>query len=171
MEDIKEVETQTTNQIEDTVTEPLEKAGEVKTFTQDEIDNIVKERLEREKKKLPSKEELAKFKQWEDNQKTDVEKQMEIAKTAEETNKENTFLKQKLAIADKEVIKEYRNFVQFEVSQMDGDFNDNLEKYLKDNSKYLSEEEKLTTGVKISGQAPQTDGVMDILKAKHPDLY
>ena len=41
-----------------------------KTFTQKELDDIVKQRLDRERKSLPSKEELKAFREWQDKQKT-----------------------------------------------------------------------------------------------------
>ena len=41
-----------------------------KTFTQAELDEIVKQRLERQKKGLPSKEEMEAFHKWQDSQKS-----------------------------------------------------------------------------------------------------
>ncbi len=41
-----------------------------KTFTQKELDDIVKQRIDREKKNMPSKEEMAAFRKWQDSQKT-----------------------------------------------------------------------------------------------------
>lgn len=41
-----------------------------KTFTQAELDEIVKQRLDRQKKGLPSKEEMEAFHKWQDSQKS-----------------------------------------------------------------------------------------------------
>lgn len=54
---------------------PPEKAvstneGAEKTFTQAEVDKIITQRLERQKKDMPSKEEMEAFKKWQDSQKT-----------------------------------------------------------------------------------------------------
>lgn len=48
-----------------------------KTFTQKEVDDIVKQRLERAKKDMPTKEELANFKEWQISQKNVEEKHSE----------------------------------------------------------------------------------------------
>ena len=55
------VDTQTTNQNEGQASE--------KTFTQEELNKIVQERLDKEKKKMPSKEDLKAFKEWKESQK------------------------------------------------------------------------------------------------------
>lgn len=44
-----------------------ENSWEEKTFTQKELDDIIKTRLERAKKDAPSKEELAVFREWQEN--------------------------------------------------------------------------------------------------------
>ncbi len=53
----------------DTETSPENSQGE-KTFTQKELDDIIKARLERVKKDAPSKEELADFREWQENRQT-----------------------------------------------------------------------------------------------------
>lgn len=55
-----------------------------KTFTQAELDKIVAERVKREKEKLPSKEELAQFRKWRDDNKTAEEKSADAVKAAQE---------------------------------------------------------------------------------------
>lgn len=57
--------------------------SEEKTFSQEEVDNLIKERLKREKKGQPTKEELKAFKEWQDSQKTEAEKQSEALTNAE----------------------------------------------------------------------------------------
>lgn len=44
--------------------------GAEKTFTQAELDDAIKRRLERERKGMPSKDELKAFHEWQDSQKT-----------------------------------------------------------------------------------------------------
>ncbi|MDY5913536.1 MAG: hypothetical protein SPJ62_16345 [Inconstantimicrobium porci] len=61
---------------------------EEKTFTQADVDKLIKERLAREKKGQPSKEDLKAFKEWQDNQKTNEEKNAEKITAAETKVKE-----------------------------------------------------------------------------------
>lgn len=51
--------------------------GAAKTFTQDEVNDLIKARLERERKGQPTKDELAAFRAWQDEQKTSEQKQAE----------------------------------------------------------------------------------------------
>lgn len=44
--------------------------GAEKTFTQAEVNEIVKQRLERQKKELPTEDEMDAFHKWQDGQKT-----------------------------------------------------------------------------------------------------
>jgi len=59
-----------------------------KTFTQKELDDIVRQRLERQKKDMPSKEELKAFKEWKDSQKTAEELSAEKISAAEKAQAE-----------------------------------------------------------------------------------
>ena len=61
---------------------------EDKIFTQADVDKLIKERLAREKKGQPSKEELKAFKEWQDNQKTNEQKNAEKITAAETKVKE-----------------------------------------------------------------------------------
>ena len=135
------VVTQTTDETqktEGTVKETVEKTGkeEVKTFTQDEVNAM----LAKEKKKMPSKEELKAFKEWQETQKTAEQKQEEketefqnaLSKNAE-LEKENEVLKAGVKIDDVD-------YVIFKVSKTEGDFKENLQNFLKENPKYLNQE-------------------------------
>ncbi len=64
------------------------KGGEEKTFTQADVDKLIKDRLAREKKGQPSKEELKAFKEWQETQKTNEEKNAEKITAAETKVKE-----------------------------------------------------------------------------------
>lgn len=57
--------------------------GAEKTFTQAELDAIVKQRLDRQKKDMPSKEEMEAFKKWQDSQKSAEELSQEKISAAE----------------------------------------------------------------------------------------
>lgn len=59
-----------------------------KTFTQAEMDKVIADRLAREKKNLPSKEDLKAYKEWQDSQKTDEQKQNEAITNAEKAKSE-----------------------------------------------------------------------------------
>lgn len=145
----------------------------VESEVQKMADAIVAKKL----KGMPTKEELKAFKEWQDSQKTEVEKQNELTQKMTDTKLENDKLKQRLAVADADVSKEFRDFVRFTVSEMEGDFEDNLQEFLKANPKYLQKEEVATETSKTNGVATKKignnaeDGVEAILKAKHPDLF
>lgn len=161
------VDTQTTtNQNEGKATE--------KTFTQEELNKIVQERLDKEKKKMPSKEDLKAFRDWKESQKTEAEKQAEKEAEYQKTLNELNTLKQTNAILEAGVNKDDADYVLFKVNKMEGDFEENLTKFLKDNPKYLKQEtqtEPKATGTSVKSISPSESGVTAILKAKHPDLY
>lgn len=62
------------------VSTPEAAQGAEKTFTQDEVNDLIKARLERERKGQPTKDELAAFRAWQDEQKTAEQKQAEAIK-------------------------------------------------------------------------------------------
>lgn len=163
-----EVETTTTpNEVETNNENVVEKK-----FTQDEVNNIVKERLAKERKGIPSKEELAKYNEWKDSQKTQEEKTNELIKqsgekdqTISKLTKENEVLRAGVIDADDV------DFVVYKVSKMDGDFSDNLKDYLAENPKYIKKENKATGMEQKTSNIPKDSGVNAILKAKHPELF
>ena len=159
------VDTQTTNKNEGQAPE--------KTFTQEELNKIVQDRLDKEKKKMPSKEELKEFKDWKESQKTDAEKQAEKDAEYQKTLNELNTLKQTNAILEAGVNKDDVDYVLFKVSKMEGEFDENLSKFLKDNPKYLkrdTEEEPQATGTQVKKINSKNDGVLGILANKHPEL-
>ena len=148
--------------------QPVEKNE--KTFTQDEVNAM----LAKEKKKMPSKEDLKAFNEWKESQKTESEKQLEKDKKIEALEKQLTYAENKSVVANAGVDSKFQKFVLSEVSEMEGDFEDNLKDYLKENPQFLISkvETPKTNGVatkKISEDAD--DGVTAILKQKHPDLF
>lgn len=168
-QEVQNVETETTT----TETVENNSAEVVKTFTQDEVNAIVKERLAKAQKGIPSKEELTKYNEWKENQKTQQDKYDELIKndaekdsTISNLKKENLVLKS--GVTDTDEIE----FIVYKVSKMDGDFEDNLKQYLADNPKHIKKEETKATGVQSNNSTvARESGVSAILKAKHPELF
>lgn len=168
-QEVQNVETETTT------TENVEKNSEEvveKTFTQEEVNNIVKERLAKAQKGIPSKEELTKYNEWKESQKTQQDKYDELVK--KDTEKETTISNLKM---ENEVLKagitdsDEIEFIVYKVSKMEGDFSENLKQYLADNPKYIKKQETKATGVEDkNGSVAKEDGVLAILKAKHPEI-
>ena len=184
MEDNKDLENQNTNTVEskntdgtgnvDTQTTNKNEEQAEKTFTQEELNKIVQERLDKEKKKMPSKEELKAFKEWQESQKTAEQKQAEKDAEYQKTLNELNTLKQTNAILEAGVNKDDADYVLFKVSKMEGEFDENLTKFLKDNPKYLKQELETTepkaTGTPVKTISSNSDGVLGILASKHPDM-
>lgn len=133
VEETENVETQTTEQTEE------------KTFTQDEVNTIVQERLDKFKKKMPSKEELEAYNSWKESQKTESEKALEKDQRIEELERELLKAKNENLISNSKVNPDFREFVFSEVSQMEGEFKDNLSAYLDNHKQYLEKEEPVKT--------------------------
>ncbi len=139
-EEVKNVETITEN-VDTQTTEQ----NEVKTFTQEEVNTMIQERLAKEKKKMPSQDELKAYNDWKESQKTEAQKQQEQLERYNAIEKENASLKQINTILGKGITdKDEAEFIQFKVSKMEGDFNTNLDSYLKEHPK--KEETPKTTG-------------------------
>ena len=184
MEDNKDLENQNTNTGEstnnaegtgnvDTQTTNQNEGQAEKTFTQEELNKIVQERLDKEKKKMPSKEDLKAFKEWKESQKTEAEKQAEKDAEYQKTLNELNTLKQTNAVLEAGVNKDDADYVLFKVSKMEGDFEENLTKFLKDNPKYLKQEtqtEPKATGTSVKSISSKNDGVLGILASKHPEI-
>ena len=153
-----------------TQTENKTEGEEVKTFTQEEVNAM----LAKERKKVPSKEELKAFNDWKESQKTETQKQSEFNQKLTDTTNENISLKQENQVLKSGVNAEDVDYVVFKVSKMEGNFEDNLKVFLKENPKYLKTEPTTTNntgvGVKKIPNAEE-DGVLAILKAKHPEAF
>jgi len=162
-----ETETTTTQEVETNSEEVVEK-----TFTQDEVNAIVKERLAKAQKGIPSKEELTKYNEWKESQKTQQDKYDELVKKDGEKDTTITNLKMenevlKAGVTDADEIE----FIVYKVSKMEGDFSENLKNYLAENPKHIKTQETKATGVETkSSSVVKDDGVLAILKAKHPDI-
>ena len=150
--------------------QPVEKNE--KTYTQEEVNALDKKLKEKYEKKYAGID-LKKYKEWEESQKTDSQKQQEILQENETLKKQLAYAENKSVVANAGVDSKFQKFVLSEVSEMEGDFEDNLKDYLKENPQFLISkvETPKTNGVatkKISENAD--DGVTAILKQKHPDI-
>ena len=155
------------------VTQTEQKTEEaVKTFTQEEVNTMLKKEKQKTEKKYEGID-IAKYKEWVESQKTAEEKQAEKDANYQKVVNELNTLKSTNAVLEAGVNKEFVKFVSFEVSQMEGEFDENLAKFLKDNPKYLGQEleERKATGAPVKTlSSNQNDGVLGILAQKHPEI-
>lgn len=120
-----------------------------KTFTQTEFNEALKNEVARKTKGMPSKEELKAFNEWKESQKTESEKMIELTQQLAEANKQLNYANQQNVVANAGVDSKFQRFVHSEVSILDGDFQDNLTSYLKENPQYLAQKQEtkpITTG-------------------------
>ena len=159
---------------ENTETQTVEEKVEKTFATQEDFNEALKKEVARKTRNLPSKEDLKAFNEWKESQKTETEKSLEKDKKIETLEKQLAYAENKSVVANAGVDAKFQKFVLSEVSEIEGDFEDNLKDYLKENPQFLIQkvEAPKTNGVatkKISEDAD--DGVTAILKAKHPDLF
>lgn len=170
MEENQNAVTQTEEKTEVSGVQPVEKNE--KTFTQDEVNAM----MAKERSKMPSKEDMKAFNDWKESQKSEVQKQTERAQEFAKLQAEKDSLEQLTKIYDAGVTgKDNVEFIQFKVSKMEGDFDENLKSYLDEHPNYLQKElekEPKNTGetVKKISKDSDVDGVTAILKAKHPEI-
>lgn len=163
-EEVGKVDTQSTKKTE-------EKAE--KTFTQEEVNSMLKKEKQKAEKKYEGID-VAKYNEWVESQKTAEQKQAE--KEAEYKQKDIRIaeLEHKNAVLEAGVNNKFVKFVSFEVSQMEGEFDENLAKFLSENPEYLQGKELTepkATGAPVKTIGSQeTDGVAEILKKKHPEM-
>ena len=161
------------NVVTPTTNTPENGGQEQKTFTQEELNTIVETRLAKAKKDMPSKEELKKYYEWKEAQKTEQEKMAE-----KETEYQKALAEKEQIINENKILKsgvnaEDTDYVLFKVTKMEGDFEENLSKFLKDNPRFLNKTvPSKATGVetRTTSQSNEDDGVMAILKSKHPNI-
>lgn len=157
----------------DAVTQTEQKTEEaVKTFTQDEVNTMLKKEKQKAEKKYEGID-VAKYKEWVESQKTAEQKQAEKEAEYQKTLNELNILKQTNAVLGAGVKSDDADYVLFKVSKMEGEFEENLAKFLKDNPKYLGQEleEHKATGAPVRTlSSSQNDGVLGILAQKHPEI-
>jgi len=168
-ENVQNVETtEQVNTTENTETQKKEEKVE-KTFTQSEFTKALKDEVARKTKGMPTKEELKAFNEWKESQKTEAEKQQEILKENETLKAQLREAENKSVVANAGVDSKFQRFVISEVSQMEGEFGDNLTTYLKDNPQYLfqKEEKKTTTGFSQNQANPSVSEEKTYLDKKY----
>ncbi len=158
---------------ENTETQTAEEKVEKTFATQEDFNEALKKEVARKTRNLPSKEDLKAFNEWKESQKTETEKSLEKDKKIETLEKQLAYAENKSVVANAGVDSKFQKFVLSEVSEIEGDFEDNLKDYLKENPQFLISkvETPKTNGVatkKIGNEAES--GVTAILKAKHPDI-
>ena len=173
-ENVQNVETTNVEATENTETQTAEEKVEKAFATQEEFNEALKKEVARKTRNVPSKEELKAFNEWKESQKSETEKSLEKDKKIETLEKQLAYAENKSVVANSGVDAKFQKFVLSEVSELEGDFEDNLKDYLKENPQFLISkvETPKSNGVatqKISDDAE--DGVTAILKAKHPDLF
>ena len=173
-ENVQNVEDTNVETTENTETQTVEEKVEKTFATQEDFNEALKKEVARKTRNLPSKEDLKAFNEWKESQKTETEKSLEKDKKIETLEKQLAYAENKSVVANAGVDPKFQKFVLSEVSEMEGEFEDNLKDYLKENPQFLISkvETPKSNGVatqKISEDAD--DGVTAILKAKHPDLF
>lgn len=172
------MENETTETIENKVEEQKsEEVGKVtqepkneeKTFTQADYNAFEKKIKEKYAKKYEGID-IEGYNAWKESQKTAEEKQAEKEREYQKAIEELTTYKNINAILERDIDKKYAKFISFEVSQMDGDFNENLDKYLSEHEEYLSKKPVATGQAVQSIDKPQNDGVASYLQKMHPEL-
>lgn len=167
----------------------VEKTGTVDTQTTEnqkegneqdiklEAQKIADAMLAKKMKGMPTKEELKAYHDWQETQKTEAQKQSEKEIEYQNALSKNKELEQMLSIRDAGVNKDDVDYVMFKVSRMEGDFEENLNNFLKENPKYLNTvgnaETSETTGFQTRNDVKlnSSSGVTKILKEKYPQLY
>ena len=146
---VEEVKTESTENVEVQTTEKVEQ----KTFTQNEVNNIVKDRVAKVEKKYANID-INKYNEYIESQKTEAEKQEELKRENTELKNKITELENANVVANANVDPKFQKFVINEVTQLGGDFKEQLDTYLKDNEQYLIKKEtpKVTTGVPLNGE-------------------
>lgn len=176
MENNQNTVTQTDEKTEENVdTQAIQNKDEgkpaEKTFSQAEFNKFEKDL------KAKYKEKYKGYDEWLESQKTEVEKQKELTQKMADTESENVTLKQENQVLKSGVSVDDADYVVFKVSKMEGDFEENLGNFLKENPKYLQTNETEETPQNTDGVAvnknnnSKEDGVMAILKSKHPEAF
>ena len=89
---------------------------------------------------MPSKEEMKAFRDWQESQKTVEQKQAEKEKEFQNALSKNTELEKENKVLKAGVEMDDVDYVMFKVSKLVGDFEENLQSFLKENPKYLKRE-------------------------------
>lgn len=153
-------------------------AGAEKTFTQSEVNALITARLERDRKGQPSKEELAEFHKWQDDQKSAEQKHTEALRVetdrANAAEKKAAALEAKLLAASKGVSPEAADDVvalaSLKVSD-DMPLEKAIDEVLKKYPQFAGGSAPATTGVPGGGNGGAAiSGVEAAFRAKNPGI-
>lgn len=158
MEEKKTVEDVKVEETGDTVTQTDGKTEEKteKTFTQEEVNTMLKKEKQKTEKKYEGID-VTKYKEWQESQKTAEQKQAEKETEYQKTLSEKESLVQENLVLKAGVNIDDVDYVVFKVSKKEGDFEENLTKFLKENPKYLGNSEtkivkKVASSMSLSGK-------------------
>lgn len=141
-----------------TVTEPGTPQGtepEVKSYTQEELDTIIEKRIARDRRTRENTPEYKAFKEWEESQKSQDDKNSELKKNYDLAKNELAVLKAEKKVISANAKPEFAEFVASKVLSMGDDFEANLAEYKKDNPQYFGETvvKKVATSPDLGGKA------------------
>ena len=161
----------------DPTTSTTESAQAAKTFTQDEVNDLIKARVQRERKGLPSKEDLAAFHKWQDDQKSAEQKSAEAIKAqsdrADAAEKKAAALEAKLLAASKGVKPDAADDVvalaSLKVSD-DVPLEKAIDEVLKKYPQFAGGSAPTTTGVPGGNGSAAISGVEAAFRAKNPGI-
>ena len=151
--------------------------GAAKTFTQDEVNDLIKARVQRERKGLPSKDELEAFHKWQDDQKSVEQKSAEAIKAqsdrAEAAEKKAAALEAKLLATSKGVKPDAADDVvalaSLKVSD-DMPLEKAIDEVLKKYPQFAGGSAPATTGVPGGNGSAAISGVEAAFRAKNPNI-
>lgn len=157
-----------------TDTQPVveEKVEGVETIEQ-KAQKMADAMVAKKMKGMPTKEELKSFKEWQDSQKSEEQKKQEDILERQKLETEIESLKREKEVLKKGIKEEDIDYVLFKLSKLDGDFEDNLNTFLKENPKFMSSAEQgsISTGIPTQRKAINENlGFETILKERNPDL-
>ena len=174
-ETVEDVKVEETGEVGTQANENKDEGKAEKTYTQEEY-NALDKKLKAKYEKKYAGIDIAKYNEWVESQKTAEQKQAEKEAEYQKTLSASEMKDKTIAVLRAGVNSEDEDYVLFKVSKMEGEFEENLAKFLEDNPKYLKGQE-LNTEPKATGAPVKTldssenTGVKAILKAKHPELY
>ncbi len=159
------------------VSTPEPAQGAAKTFTQDEVNDLIKARVQRERKGLPSKDELEAFYKWQDDQKSAEQKSAEAIKAetdrADAAEKKAAALEAKLLATSKGVKPDAADDVvalaQLKVSD-DMPLEKAIDEVLKKYPQFAGTSASATTGVPGGNSGASRSGVEAAFLAKNPGI-
>ena len=110
-----------------------------KKYTQEDLETAVENRLIRERKLREKDPDYKAFKQWQQSQQTEAEKQAEKEQEYNRALNENALLKAEKKVISADVKPEFSEFVTSKVLAMGDDFEKNLADYKKNNPHFFGE--------------------------------